>query len=66
MAGGQGCYCCIVCCILVVLLPVLLLLILAYGVVVPVRVTAEDAILTRLDLAGANGTGLAYSILLTR
>uniref|UniRef100_A0A0D3FRZ3 Uncharacterized protein n=1 Tax=Oryza barthii TaxID=65489 RepID=A0A0D3FRZ3_9ORYZ len=24
-----------------------------------------DVILTRLDLAGANGTGLAYSILLT-
>jgi hypothetical protein len=55
---------CASCCTLLLLL-VAALLILSYGVVFNVGVTVEDASLTRLDLAGANGTDLAYGISLT-
>ncbi|KAF2932557.1 hypothetical protein DAI22_04g006400 [Oryza sativa Japonica Group] len=65
MAGGPGsCEMCASCCTLLLLL-VAALLILSYGVVFNVGVTVEDASLTRLDLAGANGTDLAYGISLT-
>uniref|UniRef100_A0A0E0KM71 Late embryogenesis abundant protein LEA-2 subgroup domain-containing protein n=1 Tax=Oryza punctata TaxID=4537 RepID=A0A0E0KM71_ORYPU len=65
MAGGPGsCEMCTSCCTLVVLLAAAVL-ILTYGVVDNVGVTVEDASLTRLDLAGANGTDLAYGISLT-
>jgi hypothetical protein len=41
------------------------MLLAAYSVVLPLRITAEDASLSHLALAGPNGTALAYNLSLT-
>ncbi|KAI4979343.1 hypothetical protein ZWY2020_016096 [Hordeum vulgare] len=52
-------------CVLTSILLVSVMLIAAYAVVLPLRITAEDASLSRLALAGPNGTAVAYNLSLT-
>ncbi|KAM3295780.1 hypothetical protein ACQJBY_038210 [Aegilops geniculata] len=66
-APGCAQACCKCCCNCVVtpIIIVSVVLIAAYAVVLPLRITAEDASLGRLALAGPNGTALAYNLSLT-
>ncbi|EMS66932.1 hypothetical protein TRIUR3_22423 [Triticum urartu] len=66
-APGCAQACCNCCCNWVVtsIIIVIVVLIAAYAVVLPLRITAEDASLGRLALAGPNGTALAYNLSLT-
>jgi hypothetical protein len=52
-------------CVVPSILTVIVMLVAAYSVVLPLRITAEDASLSHLALAGPNGTALAYNLSLT-
>ena len=60
-ACAQDCTNCVVTSIILLIV----MLLAAYSVVLPLRITAEDAYLTHLALAGPNGTALAYNLSLT-
>uniref|UniRef100_A0A453N2D0 Late embryogenesis abundant protein LEA-2 subgroup domain-containing protein n=2 Tax=Aegilops tauschii TaxID=37682 RepID=A0A453N2D0_AEGTS len=66
-APGCAQACCHCCCNWVVtsIIIVTVMLVAAYAVVLPLRITAEDASLGRLALAGPNGTALAFNLSLT-
>ncbi|CAM0945646.1 unnamed protein product [Alopecurus aequalis] len=52
-------------CVVTSILLLVVMLVTAYAVVLPLRITAEDASLSHLALAGPNGTALAYNLPLT-